>query len=317
MRTARVAAAIGALLLSLVLSSCAGVSGQPNAVPAPDATPAGVTGTIDCLAPDSMSNADGVAMRIPVDFEPVAASVCNYDTFVEDEQGSWMGATLERRVGDFTALREALGAPDDVPEQNQACDASFQSTPPLWLQDAHGATIRVAWPKDVCGRITQDARAAFAHLAVEESTFFPIRLLATRAALDAGCDGTRGFPADKLASSSDAAKPKDPAWLAALDSADTILVCRYGTDQAAGTGRFVSAKTLDQAQSTGFAANVASATDASACTEAVGAFVVVTPKSGVNVAGPAFSVELDGCQRLISPDGIPYSAPPEVLALLS
>lgn len=320
MNRVQVAAASGALLLVLIGSGCAGVEAPPGAVRSADPATTVATGIVDCLAPDlggmgDTSHADAqVAIRIPADFEPVVASVCDYEAIVEDEEGRWIGATLERRVGDFAALREALSAPDGVPEGDQSCDAMAESVPPLWLQDASGSTIRVDWPKDACNKIPQNARDALAQLAVEESTFYPVRLIETRAALDAGCSTTWGFPAGKFASPSHSAEPKDPTWLAALDSSDSMLVCRYETDEAAETGRFVSAKTLDQAQSTAFSDAVASAAAAPLCNDLVGAFVVVWPRNGVN--GSSFTVELDGCQRLMSHDVVPYTAPAGVLALL-
>jgi len=258
----------GFLLLTL-LTGCAGM----NDFAASDDAPLGtVVDGVDCQAPnlggwmlpeaaratDIPTHPDAPAPgRVPADFEPTAAYRCTFMATFEDDHGRWSAVKVDRLEGDFSALLAALAEPDDKFGFTQVCTADAEFVPELWLQNAAGQAVRVAWPRDACLKTKPATAAALKDLERVESTHLPISLVATREALDADCSmsasapgwrtgmGLETFPhgellemdATELAEPGSQAsaeprtvEPVEPA--VSLAGADGVSVCLYTVEAA-------------------------------------------------------------------------------------
>lgn len=154
---------IAALAVALVaLVGCTATHGAPQR---PVAT---VTTTApDCRAADVVAQLVGgrgsaapttPPGTVPGGFTPVAAVECS--------SAGGAQAVVERRLtGDLAALVTVLDRPSD--RVADVCPAMGQVQPVLYLVDAQGRTVRVAWPLDRCGFIQQRATDAVAALHVD------------------------------------------------------------------------------------------------------------------------------------------------------
>lgn len=134
-----------------------------------------VTTAADCSAPDVAAQLLGgrggsaaptasaipVAGTVPPGFAPVSAVECTLSTDAR--------TLVERRLsGDLTALVTAVDEPSARVPVDGACPAMAQIQPVLFLVDASGRTVRVAWPLDECGFVKPTALAAMAALHVDD-----------------------------------------------------------------------------------------------------------------------------------------------------
>lgn len=342
MRVQRTGVAAFAAFCVLLLAGC-GVG--PGRAPAPDATPADRivcgTGLGDDL-PDQPP-----AGRVPAGFTAVAAHICDPSASREDEAGIWSGVLVQRLEGDLTPVLTALARPDD-PRWAGPCTAVMVVAPDLWIEGADGRVIRVSFPVDGCGQPkTEDVLFALGLLTVVEERFEPLSLIESRAAEAAGCPTQAGLlvlaSASQLGIEAEArveaspVAPGDgiavvPYPLPELPGAariDGLRVCAYETLRpdgaraagaafpAGGAGLFAGVRTLDADTARAALAEVSSATPrGAACTEQASRFVVAYPLVGGLAASVSFSVEQDGCRRLIGSSSQAFSAPDVLLALL-
>ena len=200
-RSIRVAGVVVAIVAAMVLTGCAGPGVFPGGSPGGGA-PAELVRGADCLAPNLNSeptfpgetptanpdHPDAPAPgEVPEGFTPVSLVRCSFFGGFEDEQGRWSAVTVETLTGDFGRLVTALAEPDDQPGINQACTLDMELLPTLWLQNAAGEAMRVAWPATACGKskpATHEVVATFTVTAIET---IPVTLLHSREAIDAGC----------------------------------------------------------------------------------------------------------------------------------
>ncbi|QEW04049.1 hypothetical protein [Microbacterium lushaniae] len=326
MRRARML--LAGAVLATALSGCAGVPGFP--APRPDATPVAEIACTEAFPGAGSTVASGA---VPDGFEPVALYRCDPYAADEDDAGTWSGARLERFDGDLGPLLAALAEPDGA-QWLGACTAIGFAGPELWLADAQGHYIRVAYPADGCGQPTPGAvaavNAAIERLRLTEETFTPAMLLESRAAEAAGCatqagvmvladlSDVAGMGASPAPSREEVATiPWEPAPLPSAGEVDGLLVCRYEAG-AEGQGTFAAAGRLgvDDARAAVSAA-ASPAPDAPACRSSATRLAVAHPLIAGEPASAPFTVELDGCRRLIDPGLRASVAPPELLALLA
>jgi hypothetical protein len=308
----------------------AGCASQPVA-PVP---PAAITDAVNCSSGDA---SDPVAGRVPDGFIPVDVYRCNTHAMIEDAQGRWSAIEVEHLTGDLRPLLEALATPDDA-RTGGVCPAMAELVRELWLADVSGNAIRVHYPRTACGFTKPAVNAALELLTVVDTRKDKLRVVESRAAMDAGCatlasplrlvtgtppDGIvleGGIPGDRGISS----VPAYGGSIPGADEIDVLRVCRYerdaaaSADQAALEGTFVGAGELRGEQvRLVLAAAAAGTTAAEPCTTEAKRFTVLLPVRAEVVVAPAITVELDGCRRISSLGTLPRVAPAEVLGLVS
>lgn len=325
MRRARMLLA-GALLATM-LSGCAGIPGFP--APRPDATPVAEITCTEAFS-DTGAATGTTAGAVPDGFDPVALYRCDPYATDEDEAGTWSGSRLERFDGDLGPLLAALAEPDGA-RWSGVCPAIGYAGPEFWLADAEGRYIRVAYPADGCGQPQPGAivavDAAIQRLRLTEETFTPAVLVESRAAEAAGCATQAGMLvlADVVGLDAPAPAPEEvatipwePAPLPAAAEVDGLLVCRYESG-AAGQSTFAGAGSLapdDARAAVAAAAAAVPATNAPACRSTATRLAVAHPLIAGEPASASFTVELDGCRRLVDPGLRAAAAPPGLVALL-
>lgn len=152
-----------ALVVALVaLVGCTATHGAPQR-PVASVTSAAP----DCRASDVVAQLLGgrgtptpatTPGRVPHGFVPVAAVECS--------SAGGAREVVERRMsGDLAALVTTLDRPSD--RVADVCPAMGQIQPVLYLVDAQGRTVRVAWPLDRCGYVQHRASDAVAALRVD------------------------------------------------------------------------------------------------------------------------------------------------------
>lgn len=110
-----------------------------------------------------------IAGRVPDGFVPVSVVEC---TMAWD---ATVPSVLERHLsGDLTALVAALARPDAAKPSDGACPAMAEMKPGLFLVDAQGRYVQVAWPLDECDFIQQPSTDALAALHVDSERVVPI-----------------------------------------------------------------------------------------------------------------------------------------------
>lgn len=83
-------------------------------------------------------------------FVPVQVIRCSM--VVKDPAGKYTPALKEEHLeGDYSHLLAALSQPSDTGGSGP-CRADMVIIPPLWLVDAEGRAIQLAWPLDACGK---------------------------------------------------------------------------------------------------------------------------------------------------------------------
>jgi len=96
---------------------------------------------------------------LPEGFRPARVTLCHF------EDGDGGAAVVEElRAGDIPAVVAAFAMPSSRPEGS--CSQEFEAVPELFLVDADGRAVRMAWPLDGCGTTRAEARTAIASLAV-------------------------------------------------------------------------------------------------------------------------------------------------------
>ncbi|TFC24533.1 hypothetical protein E3O25_15285 [Cryobacterium sp. TMT1-3] len=362
----RSAALAGLVTLAVLLSGCTGLPGYPAASDTPVAQ---LGAAVDCQAPNLNNNGmvfpaevpaqtDLTATRpdapapgmVPAGFEPVAAYRCTFYGSVDDAEGRWSAVTVETRTGNFDALLAALAEPNDQPGLNQVCTADMEIVPELWLENAAGEALRLAWPRTSCGKTKPATLKALEMLELTETTVLPLVLQIGRDALDAGCAmsmstpelsllfGVTSLQTDFGAVGEDLQPiPVPPAETPSYAGVDGASVCFYtvvpaadseldsieGIDDEALTGMmrlrfgtFDGATTLAADAATLLPA-AASALQAPECSTDPTRFAVIWPERAGTRLDTAIQVELDGCQRLVVPGRHALVPAPALLAALT
>lgn len=335
----RRAAVIALLGLALTLAGCGVIPGI-GADPRVEATP---VATVTC--PETYQDGYAEAGLVPPDFAAIAVLRCDPYASHEDGDGVWAGTLLQRLEGDLQSVLAALAVPSD-PRSLGPCTAIGYIAPELWVEDADGRVVRVAAPSDGCGAPKPAGLdVALAALTVVDETFTPESLVESTAATEAGCatqasmlvlagpEAVSGLPGDTdvpevlpddQVVGEDAIIPFDlPSWpeVAAVDGA---RLCDYvaeagstnSSEVAGGANVFVGVRELATAEAQAVLAAALHASAASSCTEAARRWVVVH-LSLAHGESPPFTVELDGCRRMVDPAFQPRTVSPELLDLLT
>ncbi|TSD46436.1 hypothetical protein FFI94_009860 [Rhodococcus sp. KBS0724] len=150
-----------------------------NPAPAPQGV---VIGQPTCLAPAVLSSLIPVPVlspepsvdplpppgTIPNDFHPTSAVVCEFMEYTADHGYAVVRQTS--RIGNLTAVVEELDRPSAKrPWFGECPTAATIPTPVVWLVNAEGNAVRVAFPVDgMCGNPLPDAYRAIMNLTVQD-----------------------------------------------------------------------------------------------------------------------------------------------------
>ncbi|WP_166873923.1 hypothetical protein [Salinibacterium sp. ZJ450] len=293
--------------------------------------------------------------RVPADFQPVTAYRCVLHSSVEDAEGIWSAVTVERFDGDLSALLTALAQPHDGSSPLMACTADMELVPPLWLADAAGRAVHVSYPRNACGKTKPATRDALEALTLTETVTLKGELVESRAAIDSGCfmgwwarilDWPAGVvavePGDAVINQDGMTViPVGPPALPAANAVDGVRWCEYTAvdpavthqseptgapgvaelDQHSGQrspteGRFARGGQLGP-DAAGVVLAAASGQIVPDCGADATAFVVLFFLDDGVDTGATITVELDGCEHLIGPDGKSRAVPAELRQLLA
>ncbi len=247
---------------------------------------------------------------LPADFTPVSAVLCELGFEQVPGQGEWHVRVRHTISGDLAPLLAALRVPDE-PAYDGPCTAQWDPDPALWLLDGQGRAVRPGWPRDACRHLQPRPVEIFDGLTRVESG-------RQRVEVTEGRDGASGCPTSvknvlQLVT-------EDPGLVKGLGSLPELLasergrVCRYrveAPDAAAGT--FLAGARLDGDGWRDLVRAVAAPTStARPCTETPTEIAVVEEVAG---GDPAY-VELDGCRRILTPDGGLRRAGTDLVALV-
>ncbi|WP_133241739.1 hypothetical protein [Microbacterium sp. Gd 4-13] len=321
MRRGSVIAAVCGVAGMLLLSGC---GGAPGIVPEPRGE-ASIVDEMVCADPLGEAEGSATAGTVPAGFAPVAVYRCgSFATRELDGGAVWSGTLVERFEGDLAPLLSALDAPSD-PRWFGACAANMVIAPDLWAEDAAGRFVRLSYPSTGCSQPKLDAvDEQLARLVVADEVFTPLSIFSTPEAVAAGCETRasvtvlnvltsdletpRAAPADEGSGESVATIPYDPPALPAAADVEGMRVCVYASDTTQGgvrmigdEGIFAGVLQLDAADAAAALAEVSGAAEVSAhCPEVASRFVVAQPL-GARSGAEGFTVELDGCRRVVDP----------------
>jgi hypothetical protein len=321
--------------LILVLTGCGivpGIGPDPRADGVPVAA---------ATCPETYEDGYAKAGLVPAEFTAVAVLRCDPFASRQDDDGIWSGALLERLEGDVEPVIAALATPSD-PTSLGPCTAIGYVLPELWVEDRDRNVVRVAIPTDGCGAPKAvGLEGALDALAVVEETFTPAALVESFAAKEAGCatqagtlilaglDDIGGLATDSTTPGGGVVGEETlvphgmPGW---PDPASVVgaRLCDYATTPASKNSPgevgnesvFVGLRELGAADAQAVLADARRAPAAASCTDSATQLVVVHPI--VESGGAAtFTVELDGCQRLIDPTFHARQASAAILTPLS
>ena len=327
--------AIAMLGLSLMLAGC-GVLPGIGPDPRVDATP---VATVVC--PETFEEGYAEAGLVPPGFAAVAVLRCDPYASQEESDGIWSGVLLQRLEGDLEPVLAALATPSD-PRSLGPCTTIGYVSPELWVEGADGRVVRVAIASDGCGAPKATGLgSALDALTVVDETFTPASLIESTAAKDASCASQAGMLVlagldDVSGEQSEAVAPDTrglgedslipyelPGWPDA-SAVNGARLCDYVATVASSNAPalaghdsvFVGMRELSAADAQAVAAAAPLAPAAPSCIDVATKLVVVQPTLTSGDA-PRFTVELDGCQRLVDPSFQARIASAELLALLT
>jgi hypothetical protein len=244
-------------------------------------------------APDPLTVRERRRPALPEGFVPVSAVMCSLDTERVPGQGEWSVRVRRSAEGDVAELVSALQVPDERPG-NASCTAHWDPDPQVWLLDAAGRAARPAWPRDVCSHLQERPLEVLARVTFAESGRRRIEVVTPQAALDSGCE-----VAVKNVVGVDAPTADGTGSLTGLQASGSGRACRYDIEAAdVLTGTFAAGARLEGRLWRDLVRALAAAGAARPCTDPPGALALIgTP------GGEIAYVELDGCRRILTPDG--------------
>lgn len=331
MRSRRAKAVVLALAGALLLSACQGEG--PLGPPQPRDAGLPVE-RMECVDPFGESAGDAPqAGTIPDGFVVAAVYRCrSSETRTLADGAVWSGALVERFEGDLAPFLQLIGGPSD-PEWNGACPANLVIAPDVWAQDAAGRYLRLSYPANGCAQPKVDeVDAAPADLEAVDEVFTPLNLVESPEARASGC-ATRAavlvvaeFDVGGGTVTTPEAWPSPRVGVApaASGGASALRVCIYAAEPPIGPepqllgdgGVFAEVRELAAASAAEAYTALTQAPPAPrGCTQTATRFATVHPIAG-SVASAPFTVEFDGCSRVIDRDLNPGVASPQLLALL-
>lgn len=229
---------------------------------------------------------------------PTAVLECMADVEIVPGDGEWSTAVRRRAIGGLPALVAALRLPSQ-PRTDGACTMELRM-PVLVQLEVGGERVRVATPRDPCGKTRPEVVHAYQALSWQTQGRTRVTRLRPEAAVKAGCEPWK----DMVASTAHEARTAGPGDVFA--GFRTVGVCRYRSNYPAGwvdDGRSTIAGTPESGEVLGIAASaevvklLAAAGPAAECGRPHRRFAVLERGGGTEVY-----VELDGCLRILAPD---------------
>lgn len=255
--------------------------------------------------------ADAAQVSLPVGFHAVAAVRCETVVRTVAGDGEWQFADALRADSGLAALLAALGQPSETPPTGMyACTAIGVLVPDFGLVDATGRVIRPRLPQTACGQPLPQVLTAVNNLPWRTETEQRVSQTQNQQEIDSGCypQYKDVFEIPQPASPLPWSKVRPPV------SNGPAMACLYAvahTSNALTDGDdFVRGTALDSAQqsSVGRALSLVGDSPAPTCSATATRFVVLFVPSAAGVA-----VELDGCKRVLWPDGFMAPAPAGLL----
>ena len=287
-----------AIGLGLLLGLPACGAGVRDEVERPSLLPEPVISAPPCTA----AGITTVALDVPVPADERVSWVLRCLTQERDlpGQGRWTVTVAERAdptVRAAAALVAALRLPTEPPS-TLPCPASLQLLAYFALVDATGKAVSPKVPTDGCGRPRPEVGAALGALSFRTVSVTPSRQLQSQQAMDAGC--AQQWKDEFALSGNSAPAAVEPALPGAAPP--SLRVCVYDriTSATVPVGQFAAGRTLTGPVLTGTLTELDRAGETLPCTLRHTRFAVLLPTS---TAGSWAMVELDGCARLLRPDG--------------
>jgi hypothetical protein len=220
-------------------------------------------------------------------------------------RGKWTVLLTQRADTPAEDLLAQLRQPADPPAG--ICSAILVLRPYFALVDTAGNAVRPTIPTDGCGQPKQAVITALEALPFHTVSTTPLRQVESQTAVETGCS-------QQFKDTSAQARPGQ-GRLPWPTPPTSIRVCFYDhiSGGAGPTGELQSGHTLTGADAAALMSALANTGPALACSAVPTRFAVLTdPQQPSWVV-----VELDGCQRLVFPDGTLGQLNPTVIRQLS
>src|SRR5215212_2363688 len=293
------------LLAAVALAGC-GQGDAGSVAPAVTLTPGGHV-CFDRAAPGGpgLGGANNTRRAALGPDEPAAFVQCDVVTERVPGRGEWTMRRERQAVAGTEALAAALRLPN-LPSTGDSCLAYADVPPELWALDGAGRAVLVHWPLDGCGHLRREAPTA--HAAVHWGPWATRRLrqVVSQAAIDSGC-----VDRIKQMAAIEGPRARSAGTLGDLTRVRSVNACTYAIDDrsATPTGAFEAGRTITGPAWQDVRGALESAPPATrGCSTLGQRFAVLTADPGGNVY-----VELDGCRRVLLPDGGLRLATPRLL----
>ena len=306
-----------AVLSALALAGCGAASdtGDVGGTPGPTATAeVGADGHV-CLdlLPVELTSAEAASAsaRPRLGTGPVGQVVVCDDLTTErvPGRGEWQVRIERRATAGVDALVAALRLPDVPSRAGVSCASYADGVPEVWVVDDHGHAVLPRWPTDVCRHLRMEAKQALSAVTWRETGRRRLQLVTPQAALDAGCEVA--FK-DVVAIEAGNGSPR-PGSLGGLADLPGASACIYRVTDPTPAGTFERGARLHGAAWARLAEHLGrTPVDSTPCTASGRRFAEL-----LLGAKGLVSIELDGCRRILTPDGGVRRATGAVLADLA
>jgi hypothetical protein len=308
----------GRALRSLVAAAAASLLAAGCGAGAPDGDTSVVNVTAAATVSPSTLDPYGcpttpVRETVPVDVVPTAVVRCLPDREVVPGDGEWTVNVREQATENLEPLIAALRLRSE-PRTNGACTLELREPVEVRL-DYDGQLVTVRPPTDECGKTRPEVVAAYGKLRWTEVGRVRVERVRPDAAVASGCEQWKDVLAIEAGTT---ARPGGPGAVTA--PVGEVRVCRYRSAYPPGwtpaSNQVVDGEPLDgfaasASQAAEIVAAIGAAGPASACERRHTGFAVV--HLGVEQA----YVELDGCLRILAPDGTLRQGDADLVTLLA
>ena len=268
--------------------------------------------------------ADAALVPLPADFQAVAAVRCGTMLRTVPGDGEWQFADAQRADSGLAALLTALRLPSQTPPTGDfACAAIGMLLPDFGLVDASGNVIKPRLPQTYCGLPLNQVLTALNALPWRTEAEQRLNQTQNQQEVKTGC-----YPQYKDVFELPLPPTPEP-WSQVRHPASTLppLACIYavehapkgsssssGSNGATPAGDFVRGMKLNSARQSTIeqTLNMNAEDPAPPCTSKATRFAVFF---GIGADGVA--VELDGCQRVLWPNGFTSPAPAMLLEAIA
>ena len=275
-----------------------------------------VDGTATTVPPERLADCPPttVGEPLPTDAFPTAVLTCDRRKELVPGDGEWTFDVRNRATAALDQLVAALRLPSE-PMANELCTADLR-LPTVVLLELSTRLLPVVTPKDSCGKTRPEVLDAYRALRWTEVSRTPVAQARSEAAVAAGCDVWK----DMLAIEAPTARLGGPGGVAAPPAGAT-RVCRYRSLYPPGWTPDKAGEVVDGQPEGGFTASPSQAADvvaaiggagpAARCKRTHGTFAIV------QLGDDQAYVELDGCLRILAPDGTLRQGTSDLAALLA